>query len=370
MNLKGDLLPKTVTFKNGCAVFQASFAAPGQDTVTVTDQQTSTLSGQATVNVTAAAMASQYAISLLPPSPGGQFGTPTVTTGTAVTVQVQALDAQHQPVTDYSGTEAVSCSDSTASCPTSVTFVNGVGTFPVTFTSTGTPTITVSDTTNDITGTLKLNVVAPAVATQYANSILPPVSTVQTPGGPGGPIPQPPPPGSQTGTPTVATGTAVTVQVVALDAQNRPVTNYSGTETVSCSDSTATCPTTITFVKGIGTFQATFTSTGTPTITISDTVNKITGTLKLNVVAPAVATQYAISILPPAGSPAQPPAGQLGTPTVATGTPVTVQVVALDAQNHPVTTYSGTETVTCTDTATGEAGRRPLPLPTGWALSR
>ena len=204
-----DLLPTTLTFKNGCATFQASFAVPatvpGQDTLTVTDQATKTISGQATVTVTAAAVASQYAISILPPTtaagqpagPVGQFGAPTVATGTAVTVQVQAVDAKGQPVTDYSGTEAVTCTDTGtgASCPTSATFVNGVATFQVTFATTGKQSITVTDKTNSITGTLNVNVTTPAVATQYAISILPPAATVQNPAGPIAPPPAPVKPG-------------------------------------------------------------------------------------------------------------------------------------------------------------------------------
>ena len=88
----------------------------------------------------------------------------------------------------------------------------------------------------------------------------------------------------------MATGTAATVQVVALDAQNQPVTTYSGTETVTCSDTAtgATWPQTVTFVKGVGTFQVTFATTGKQTITVTDKTKSITATLNVNVVTPGV----------------------------------------------------------------------------------
>jgi hypothetical protein len=318
-----DLFPSSVTFKNGSAVFQASFAAQGSDTLTVTDQTTSTLTGQATVSVTAPAVASQYAISILPPTaaasktaqplpPPAPMGTPTVPTGTAVTVQVLALDAQNQPVTNYSGTEAVTCSDTAtgSTWPATVTFVNGVGTFQGTFATTGKQTITVTDTTNSITGTLTVNVTAPAVASQYAVSILPPAPPVQTSPGP---TPQPQPPAAPIGTPTVATGTPVTVQVVAMSAQNQPVNTYSGTATVTCSDTAtgAVWPTSVTFVNGVGTFQVTFATTGKQTITVTDTTNSITGTLNVNVVTPPTTGNPGN---PPPGNPGNPPPGNPGNP--------------------------------------------------------
>jgi hypothetical protein len=77
----------------------------------------------------------------------------------------------------------------------------------------------------------------------------------------------------------------------------------------------------------------------------------LTATLNVNVVVPDVAVNYAISLVPTAtpGGQSFLPGPISGVPNVPTGTPVTVAVVALDAQNRPDFDYHGTANVVVTD---------------------
>ena len=256
-----------------------------------------------------------------------------------------------------------------------------------------------------------------AAAATLCVHILPPAPLgPQGPGGPGG---APGGPGGSTTsgsgqssssstpstTPSVITGTTVTVVVQALDANGVPTSNYSGTASVTCSDSSVTVPATLTFKNGIATFQATVGAIGTDTFTVTDTTTAtITGTATVNIVAAPKATQYGVNILPPppngsgsgstgsktgstsgtttgtgTGQLPPPPPGQGGTssnggsggggasqlpppppppppqsgatPSVTAGSTVTVQVVALDANGHPVPNYTGTATIASSDTS-------------------
>ena len=118
--------------------------------------------------------------------------------------------------------------------------------FNVTFVTSGPQTVTVTDETNpSLTATLNVNVVVPAVATHFA-VILPPIAF---------------------------RGVAVTAQLVALDAQNRPVPNYSGTLNVSSSDKAATYPSTVTFKNGVASLTVTFATLGKQSLTVADPAN-------------------------------------------------------------------------------------------------
>ncbi|MCY2990686.1 MAG: hypothetical protein NTY19_22830, partial [Planctomycetota bacterium] len=292
------ILPVSVTFEQGRASFVVTFATAGSQTLTVTDSQDATLTGQATTNVVAPAVATQLAVQL----------PPTVRLGVAVTVQLVALDAQRHLVSSYTGTVSMTSSDANATLPTSVTFAQGRASFEVTFATAGSQTLTVTDSNEaTLTGQATTNVVAPAAATQLAVH-----------------LPQ-----------DVPTGVAVTVQLVALDAQRHLVSSYAGTVNVSSSDATATLPASVTFQQGRASFVVTFATAGSQTLTVTDSQDAtLTGQATTNVVAPAVATQLAVQL----------------PPTVPTGVAVTVQLVALDAQRHLVSNYSGTVNVSSSDT--------------------
>jgi hypothetical protein len=79
---------------------------------------------------------------------------PSVPVGTPFTFTVTALDYTGAPATTYVGTVAITSSDSAATLPSNMTFTAGVGTFSITFGTTGLQTITATDTsTSSITGT-------------------------------------------------------------------------------------------------------------------------------------------------------------------------------------------------------------------------
>ena len=74
--------------------------------------------------------------------------------------------------------------------------------------------------------------------------------------------------------PVAKTGSTVTVFVVALDVNNRPVTNYTGTVALTSSDAAATLPASYTFTSadhGVKSFKVTFATIGSQTITATDT---------------------------------------------------------------------------------------------------
>jgi YVTN family beta-propeller protein len=75
--------------------------------------------------------------------------TTTVTEGTPFTFTVKALDATNAVVPTYTGTVHITTSDTAAKLPADATLAQGVGTFTVTFNTTGNQTITASDTVGD-----------------------------------------------------------------------------------------------------------------------------------------------------------------------------------------------------------------------------
>jgi hypothetical protein len=98
------------------------------------------------------------------------------------------------------------------------------------------------------------------------------------------------------------------------------------------------------------------------TLTDASVTPNLTGTVTVNVGAEAVATKYAIQLVSPTPIPVTPfpgmppvtlgpqaPPSATWAPTVVAGTSVPINVVALDSQNDPVTTYDATANVTSTD---------------------
>jgi DNA-binding beta-propeller fold protein YncE len=75
---------------------------------------------------------------------------------------------------------------------------------------------------------------------------------------------------------TVAAGTPFTFTVTAVDATNAVVPTYIGTVHITTSDASATLPSDATLARGVGSFTVTFNTTGSHTITASDTVGDAT----------------------------------------------------------------------------------------------
>jgi hypothetical protein len=129
------------------------------------------------------------------------------------------------------------------------------------------------------------------------------------------------------------------VEVEALDANGRIATSYTGTVnlTLGSADGNATIPTSITFGsnnKGIDSFQATLTVSGTQTITATDSkTSSISGEAATYVNPAPTATSFYVEA----------PRYALA------GGPITVTVVALDQYGHIATGYSGTVQITSND---------------------
>jgi hypothetical protein len=234
------------------------------------------------------------------------------TAGTPGAVTVTAFDAFGNVATGYSGTVHFTSSDPHAVLPANVKLTNGTGTFSETLETSGSQTIAATDTVKaTITGTSNADAVTPGVATHFGVSI----------------------PASETA------GTPGTITVTALDAHGNVATSYSGTAQFTSSDGQAALPGNYTFTAGdagVHTFALgeTLKTSGSQTVTATDTVTSaITGASNADVVAPAAATHFTVSI--PAGGTA--------------GTPGALVVTAVDAFGNVATGYSGTVHFTSTD---------------------
>ncbi len=143
------------------------------------------------------------------------------------------------------------------------------------------------------------------------------------------------------GTPgSVTAGTSTSVTVTALDAFGNVATGYTGTIHVTSTDAAAGLPGDYTFVAGdfgVHTLSATLKTSGSQTLTATDTGNgSINGTSPAITVNPAAATHLTLT-----GTPA----------SVTAGTSASVTVTAKDAFGNVDTNYTGTVHFTSTDGA-------------------
>ena len=243
------VLPANMTLTNGTATFSETLDTAGSQTITATDTVTSTITGTSNAETVTAAAATHFAVSIPGSGSAGTAGSGTVT----------ALDAFGNVVTGYTGTVHFTSTDGSAALPADMVLTNGAGTFNETFDTSGSQTITATDTVSAITGTSNAENVAPGPATHFAVSI---------PANGRADIAEP-------------------VTVTALDAHGNIATGYTGTVHFTSSDPTAVLPSDTTLVGGIGTFTGKFETTGSQTITATDTVSAgVTGTSNAETVAP------------------------------------------------------------------------------------
>ncbi|HEX3147811.1 MAG TPA: hypothetical protein VHR66_06980 [Gemmataceae bacterium] len=180
-------------------------------------------------------------------------------TGETTNVTVTALDASNHPVRDYTGTVRLTDTDAAATMPADYTFTaddRGRHTFTITPGADGTQTLTATDTTTaTITGTVDLNVTPAPAATHFRVIALR----------------------------NAETGTATDFVVVALDASNHPVRNYTGAVHLTSSDTAAVLPADYTFTaadNGVHKFSVTLNTAGSQTVTATDTTTStITATV-------------------------------------------------------------------------------------------
>ena len=242
-----------------------------------------------------------------------------VIAGTAFNFTVTALDATNNVVTTYSGTVHFRSADALAILPADSKLTNGVGNFSATFKSTGEQAITATDTvTVSITGTSNsISVTGPAASFSFN-------------------VPS-----------SVATGTAFSFTVTAIDNMGNVVVGYSGTVHFTSSDIQAVLPSDSKLTNG--NLSATLKSVGGQTITATDTVNaSITGKSgTITVTGPA--THFSV----------------VTSPTARAGTSFNFIVVAVDAANNTAATYSGTVHFTSTDPMAGLPANSALTNGTG-----
>ena len=161
-------------------------------------------------------------------------GVPTLMTATA-------LDAAGRPMTSFNGSATVSSSDGAASLPLiEVSFKNGRASFAVTFATAGRQTVRVTSLADPaITATASTSVTAAPTVKSFLVS-----------------MPR-----------RVAVGTQALVMLVAVDARGRPVPTFSGTATLSSSDSAAKLPSSVKFASGRAVVRVTFGTLGEQTLT-------------------------------------------------------------------------------------------------------
>jgi subtilase family serine protease len=249
----------------------ATIAAPGSGTSTMSVTVPSSMAAGAyslIVTGTGGGMTESTTVSLAVAGPPTHFAvtaTQTETYGIPFNVTVTAKD-QSNVSTGYSGTVHFTSSDPQAVLPADTTLISGSGIFNATLYTGGTQTITATDPANStITGTVSINL--EGVPTQFGLR-LPPYA--------------------------VQTGSPFTFYVAALSGgENIVATGYNGTVHFTSSDPLAVLPADTTLIQGMGTFNATMNTTGTQTLTVTDTVNtSLTGSGSVTVVRLAAAPTF------------------------------------------------------------------------------
>jgi hypothetical protein len=261
-------------------------------------------------------LASQPVVSVTAPSVHlAVSGLPsTVAAGAANSFSVSARDSKNNVVTKYVGTIHLSSNDPGATLPADYTFSagdSGTHTFTAgaTFVTTGSRTLTATDTSNGAINGSQTITVGPGAATHFVVGGLANPSTA---------------------------GVAQSVTVTAKDAFNNTATGYTGTVHVTSSDGAATLPANYAFTgadAGSHSFSVTLRTLGSQDVTATDTANASISGLQTVTVQPGAATHFAVSV--PASTTA--------------GTAFSFTVTAKDSSNNTATGYGGTVHFTSSD---------------------
>jgi hypothetical protein len=343
------VLPADYAFTStdaGVHTFSVTLKTAGAQSITAKDTVTASITGaQSGITVTAAAAVSLALTGYLNPQTAGNTNNVTIT----------AKDAFGNTASSYRGTAHVTGSDAQAVLPANYTFVagdNGVHALAVILKTSGTQTITATDTV-----TSSINGMQSGIVVKAANAAVMTLANYPV---------------------TQIAGVASNAIVTLKDAFGNVATGYRGTVHWTSSDSQAALPANYTFTSGdngVHTFSVTLKTAGTQSITNTDTVNgAITANQTGITVNPAATAQFAV-----AGFPSPQTAGVSSNLTVTAKdafgnlTPSyagTVHFTSSDAQavlpadyafqagDNGVHTFTatlktaGTDTITATDTAT------------------
>ncbi len=233
----GVLLPSDYTFvpaDNGVHVFTSAvtLVTLGSQTVTVTDTTTATITGNAVITVNPVDLAF--------------VGLPTsVKAGTAFLLEVVAENQAGDTDTSFAGVVHFSSTDPQAQVPADTTLTGGIGVFAVELRTAGDHIFTAAASNGN--GTSAVIFVSPIAADRLAVSV---------------------PAGAETGIPAAFT-------VTALDPYGNVAPSYAGTIHFTSSDSGAALPPNSTLTGGVGVFSATLETSGSTTITATDTAGTL-----------------------------------------------------------------------------------------------
>jgi ELWxxDGT repeat protein len=282
----------------GSHTFTATLETEGNQSLTATDIATRTITGSVGVLVTPAA--SQFAVyAPFDPTAGGQ-----------ISITVVAEDSFGNIVRNYTGTVHFTSSDPQAVLPADATLTEGIGTFAGILKTSGSQSITATDTVFSTLSGHGLSQVRPALASSF--NVNAPTSTTA--------------------------GSSFSVTVTALDPYSNIATSYTGTIHFTSSDPQAALPPDYTFTAsdaGVHTFTATLKTAGNQSLTATDTtLGSLTGNQSNIAVSPAAVSRLAVTGFP--------------TPTVA-GTAQTFTVTAQDAYANLVASYRGTVRLSSSD---------------------
>jgi len=242
------------------------------------------------------------------------------TAGTALTINVSAVDASGAVVTGYAGTVQFTSTDPKAVLPSGA-LTNGTGSFSVTLKTSGSQSITA--TSGSLTGTLSSISVSPGAVAALSIT-------------------------ASSSNPTA--GTPFNITVNAVDAYNNVAPSYIGTVHFTSSDSQATLPGNTTLTNGTGSFAVTLKTAGSQTISATDTVTaSITG--GSNPITVNAGPLTALAVQAPSA--------------VTTGIAFSVTVNAADTYGNVVTSYTGTVHFTSTDGQATLPGNSTLTSGTG-----
>ncbi len=290
------VLPSPVSLTNGVGTFIATLKSAGSQAISAMD-------GAVTGSSNAIAVSPDAAKSFAVSAPA------TTTSGTAFNMLITALDLYGNTAAGYAGTVHFTSGDNLATLPTDVTLVNGVRTVSVTLQRSGSQTIIATDTTNGtITGSTSVTVAnAGAVLSGFV---------VSAPS-------------------SVNAGTALSFTVTARDQFGDTFVGYTGSVTLTSSDSQVSFPIgIITLTNGVGTFAATLRTAGGQTVSAADTATpSLTGTSGSIAVQPLTATHVVVN----------------GPSTATAGVSFSFTVTALDVYGNTATGYTGAVVFSSTD---------------------
>ena len=241
------------------------------------------------------------------------------TAGASQPVTLTATDAFGNVITGYTGTVNLTSTDAQASLPASYTFTPfdaGSHAFSYSLKTAGTQSVNATDASNaSFTGSTG----AIAVKAAALSKLLVSAASAAT------------------------AGAAQSVTVTASDAYGNAISNYSGTVHFGSSDAAAGLPANYTFTKadnGVHTFNVTFRTPGTQSVSVADALNTaVTGTQGGIVVSAPVVNASSLAIS--------------GLTTTTAGAARSFVVSARDASGNVVTNYLGTVTFSSSDQKAG-----------------